>query len=100
MPPSTSFGAEPELTAVPHDASARWGGADDYEAISPEGLSSAFLSRATDSWLEPEDGQNGFEAELQGFQIATIEDLTLPELSDDPADFEIPDPYRRIKSAR
>ncbi len=95
LPPSPGswLGNEPELTAVPHAASPRLAGADDYEAISPEELSSAFLSRATESWSEIEESdveESELNAELQGFQIATIDDLTAPKLCDDPADFEIP----------
>lgn len=80
---------EPVITAQPHDASYRLAGADDYEALSPDELSSAFLARATESWSELEGGEMG-DADLDGFQIATIQDLTIPELHDDPADFEIP----------
>lgn len=102
LPPSHGgwLADEPQFTAIPHDAAFRLGGADDYEAISPEDLSSAFLSRATESSSETEEGELDVDLELQGFQITTIEDLTLPELRDDPADFEIPMNYKRERRGR
>jgi len=92
VPPDVrnSFDGEPALTALPHASPSRLAGADDYESIGPDELSTAFLSRATESWSELDGSEGGADAELDGFQIATIEDLTVPELSDDPADFEIP----------
>jgi len=90
IPPSgnSAFdGDGPELTAVPRAAAQRMTGADDYEALAPDELSEAFLTRATESWSTVDDSA---DPELQGFQLATIEDLTTPELSDDPADFELP----------
>lgn len=97
VPPHDSFDDGPELTALPQVAPSRLAGADDYESIGIDELSSAFLSRATESWSELDDSEVGADAELDGFQIATIEDLTVPELSDDPADFEIP-ARRRARS--
>jgi hypothetical protein len=85
---SNSFDGQPELTAAPHESPRPPTGADDYEALSPDELSAAFLSRATESWSKLEPGEPGAEAELQGFQIATLDDLTLPEPSDGLADFE------------
>ncbi len=94
LPPSdTTFDDEPALTAVPRVASYRIAGADDYESISPDELSAAFLTRATESWSELEAleaGELSADAELDGFQIATIETLTVPEINEDPADFDIP----------
>jgi hypothetical protein len=96
LPPGdeSSFADQPALTAVPRVASYRLAGADDYESISPDELSAAFLSRATESWSELEAGDLGADAELDGFQITTIETLTMPELNDDPADFDIPEDRR------
>lgn len=81
-------GNEPELTAAPRATAQRLMGADDYEALGPDELSEAFLTRATESWASVDDGS---DVDLQGFQLATIEDLTTPKLRDDPADFEIPE---------
>lgn len=89
-PGGDSFDGERQLTAVPHLPSPRSVGADDYETIGPDELSAAFLSRATESWGELEVSESGADGELDGFQIATIEDLVAPELADDPADFEVP----------
>jgi hypothetical protein len=100
LPPGdeSSFADQPALTAVPRVASYRLAGADDYESISPDELSAAFLSRATESWSELESeleaDELGADAELDGFQITTIETLTMPELNDDPADFDIPEDRR------
>ena len=89
---SNAFDGQPELTAAPHESSRPPAGADDYESLSPDDLSAAFLSRATESWSKLDSGDPGAEAELQGFQIATIEDLTLPEPSDGFLDFDLPNP--------
>ena len=86
----TSFDDAPELTALPHVARPRLVGADDYESLAPDQLSAAFLSRATESLSEFEGGEDGTDPELDGFQIASIDELTVPELSDDLEDFAIP----------
>lgn len=97
LPPSDeSFDHETALTAAPRVEAYRFAAAGDYESLSPDELSSAFLVRATESWNELEPGELGDEAEMDGFQITTIETLTEPELSDDPIDFEIPG-YRRAR---
>jgi hypothetical protein len=99
IPPSrSSFDDEPQLTAAPHDSAYRVPGADDYESLAPDELSAAFLARATESSSEALADELDGAAELDGFQIATIEDLTVPPLSDDPADFEIPSARRRVPS--
>ena len=102
LPPSfdNSFDDEPELTAVPHVSSYRLAGADDYESLGPDELSMAFLSRATESWSKLEEGDLGVDGELQGFQVATIEDLTVPELSDELADFEVPNAQSNARNSR
>lgn len=81
---------EPELTAAPRSAPPRITGADDFEVLGPDQLSEAFLTRATESWSSV-DVDESSDVDLQGFQLATVEDLTTPKLTDDPADFEIPE---------
>lgn len=85
-----SFDDAPALTALPHVGRSRLVGADDYESLAPNELSAAFLSRATESWSELEGAEDGTDPELDGFQIASIDELTVPELSDDLEDFAIP----------
>jgi hypothetical protein len=87
VPPNRNRADEGEPTAMPRATSPRFRGADDYESIGPDDLTAAFLLRATDSL---DESASVPETELDGFQIATIEELTAPDLSDDPADFEIP----------
>lgn len=92
VPASTrsSFDNEPELTALPQVARSRLVGADDYESLTPDELSTAFLSRATESWGNLDGGEDSSDPELDGFQIASIDELTVPEVSDDLEDFALP----------
>jgi len=104
VPPSrrNSFDDEPALTAAPHELlsmSQRAIGADDYEALGPDELSAAFLSRATESGSPLGPDESGVEAELPGFQIATIDELVRPAVRDDPADFELPDPRPKPRTS-
>jgi hypothetical protein len=57
------------ITARPSAHASHWQSADDYDAISPDELGSAFLSRATDSLSEGASEDDEILDERTGFRI-------------------------------
>ena len=89
-PAADSLDADAALTAVPRVTSQLFRGADDEEAIGADELGAAFLARATDSSGYFDEAEQPVDSQMPGFQIATLADLTTPELSDESIDFELP----------
>jgi hypothetical protein len=65
-----------DVSARPQAHAHRFASADDYDAVSPEELGTAFLARATESVSDVEGDDLNDLAEIPGFQVTTMSEAS------------------------